>query len=68
MGKVIKGMVDHAKTQHEITVARHEVCKKSPSQAKAEFKERHEYAKKSPAEKQQIELAMLREQAGNKKR
>lgn len=60
--KVVSDMKDHAKTQHQITKARHEVLKKSPAQAKAEFKERHEYAKKSPAEKQQIELAELQSQ------
>lgn len=66
MGNVVKkiagDMAEHAKTQHEITKARHEVSKKSPAQAKAEFRERHEYAKKSPREKQQIELEELKAQ------
>ena len=59
MGKIVKDIVEHTKTQHEITKARHKVSKKSPSQAKAEFLERHEHARLSPAQKQQIELQKL---------
>lgn len=60
--KIAGDMTDHAKTQHEITKARHEVLKKSPAQAKEEFKQRHADAKKSPKQKQQEELARLRAQ------
>ena len=62
MGKVIDGLKEHTKMQHEITKARHTVSKKSPAQAKAEFKERHAHAKLSPVEKQKIELQKLQEQ------
>ena len=60
--KVIDGLVESTKNQHEITKARHEISKKSPAQAKADFKERHEYAKKPHAEKQRLELERLQNQ------
>lgn len=65
VGKIVGDMADHAKTQHEITKARHAVLTKTPKQAHEEFKERHEYAKKSPKEKQEIELAELKAKRKN---
>ena len=60
MGKVVEGLKDHAKTQHEITKARHEVSKKSPKQAHQETFARHADAKKSQKEKQAAELERLK--------
>ena len=63
VGKVIDDLIDHTKTQHEITKARHEASKVSPADAKAKFKAQHAHAKLSPAEKQKIQLEEIA--AGN---
>lgn len=67
VAKIVDGLVQSTKTQHEITKAVHELNKVSPSDAKEMFWEQYAEAKKPPLQKQLEQLAEIQAKVAAKR-